>query len=545
MGENETVTALTPHEVEQLVSLRLGLDDALLQARRASKYRRGAAIVALDAVVERASAIVASTRAVARPKNGNLDDLISCLKESFGVRWTSKVLPDIKHLRRARNAAQHEGLEPDRDQLPVWSSAAEDYVVTLIEAQYSVDIRRVVLADAIRDGDLRALVHKAEQARDAGDYRRSVDHASEAYADASLRWKRLRNSLRSTSALFSTSFRSAGFDHMEGEFNALRAIIDAATFSGNAADAEWFTTAISERGDVVDADDAERVLTFTFGWVTEYERAAETWTPNRRHRADVASRSVRSHDGPARIASCKNTELRHERIHATFNIVDLPDDEQYRQWSRTLREILRAQCGDARWSVKENGTVDVDRPADQTGYFPDDASLLASALVQAETTMRAQEDAATERVRVLRQRKSENDQAIEAIKRELPEWVQSIEWSDEALGEDDEQWVLVTSEEAARLRFGERKSRRVVDDRKYLRDVIREHPLVRQCYTTGQDGALGITPVLSAEELRTMLTAVDLTVCVELEADQRRRDQQQAALTQAKKGIAARLVDLE
>lgn len=33
------------------------------------------------------------------------------------------VLPDVKLLRRARNAAQHDGLEPDGDQVPVWASA--------------------------------------------------------------------------------------------------------------------------------------------------------------------------------------------------------------------------------------------------------------------------------------------------------------------------------------------------------------------------------------------------------------------------------------
>ena len=127
--------ALTPHEVEQLVSLRLALENALLQCNRATKYRRGTALVALDTVVERASAIVAVTSGVPVPKSGNLDDLISKLKESLGERWVPGVLPDIRQLRRPRNAAQHEGLEPDREQIPSWASAVAVYVTTLIDTQ--------------------------------------------------------------------------------------------------------------------------------------------------------------------------------------------------------------------------------------------------------------------------------------------------------------------------------------------------------------------------------------------------------------------------
>ena len=108
--ESRSMASLTAHEVEQLVSLRLALEDARLQARRAGTYRRGAAIVALDAAVERATALVAFTRGIRVTPTTKLDDLISHLKESLGTMWAPTVLPDIKHLRRARNAVQHEAL---------------------------------------------------------------------------------------------------------------------------------------------------------------------------------------------------------------------------------------------------------------------------------------------------------------------------------------------------------------------------------------------------------------------------------------------------
>lgn len=308
-------TPLTPHEVEQFLSLRLALEDALDRSRRASRYRRGAAVVALDAVVERASAIVAFTRGIAVPTNGKLDDLISRLKDSLGTTWQPTVLPDIKHLRRARNAAQHEGLEPDREQLPVWAGAAESYVTTLVDAQFSVDIRRIMLADAIRDGHLRDLIHQAEQAREAHEYRNSVDLSRDAYAEALSRWKRLRGRgsfTRRPSA--SEILDRKSYNHVQHQIGELQATMDAAAFSTDPADAQWFTTTTAEHGDVLDAEDAERVLTFSFEWITEYERAAATWTPDRHHRADIAARLTRSQDGPARIHDCETSKYAMEML---------------------------------------------------------------------------------------------------------------------------------------------------------------------------------------------------------------------------------------
>src|SRR5699024_4024298 len=148
------MSSLALNETEQLLSLRVALEDALLRAKGAGRYRRGSAIVALDAVVERASWIVMVTRGLTPPKNGKLDDYISQLVQHLQT-WKPPILTDIKQLRRARNSAQHEGLEPDRDQLPVWSHATEFYVTSLIDAQFSIDLKQIVLSDAIQDEALR------------------------------------------------------------------------------------------------------------------------------------------------------------------------------------------------------------------------------------------------------------------------------------------------------------------------------------------------------------------------------------------------------
>lgn len=96
------MTRLANHEVQQLLALRLAVERARRDARRAGRYQRGSAIVALDSNVERACALVAVARGLSVPSNGKLDDLISQVKQSLGPDWRPTVLPDIKQLRRAR-----------------------------------------------------------------------------------------------------------------------------------------------------------------------------------------------------------------------------------------------------------------------------------------------------------------------------------------------------------------------------------------------------------------------------------------------------------
>ena len=87
---------ISARETEQLIELRMALDDALRRARAAGRFQRVAAVVALDAVVERASAFVAVARGLPVPSNGKLEDLVSRLNQDLGGVWAPRVLPDIR-----------------------------------------------------------------------------------------------------------------------------------------------------------------------------------------------------------------------------------------------------------------------------------------------------------------------------------------------------------------------------------------------------------------------------------------------------------------
>ena len=544
--ENGAVNSMTPHEVEQLVSLRISLEDALSRAKGASKYRRGAAIVALDATVERASSIVAITRGVIIPANGKLDDLISRLVQDFGSAWKPNVLPDIRHLRRARNASQHEGLEPDREQVPLWASAADVYVSTLIDAQFSVDVRRVVLSDAIRGVDLRKCIQEADEALKRGEYGACVDKAKEAYQEALTRWKRLRGGHGNGFApVHGDIFDKKGFDFLSGQLDNMQSVLEAAAFSADLAESEWFTTAIADQSDVMNADDAERVLSFSFEWVVEYERAADSWTPNRRHRAAVSRRMTSSGDGPARIEECVSVDLHHGRVRALFRIADVPADEDgYELWAQKLRGLLPTRDSSQWWTVMDDGTVEIYKAIESNPDFSAVVTVLASALDLAHAAAREKLEEIHRTDQVAEQKRREYAELFEASRNDLPDWVEDIEWSDAGVGPGSEQLLLTVSEEVGRLKFGERSQHSFFDDRQSLRDLILNHELVQQCYWTGGSHDFGIMPILDAGQLRIVFTHVDAAVREQLEIVKGRNNEQTEALVAARVSIAAKLAEL-
>lgn len=539
----EIAKSLTVHEVEQLVALRLALEDAVFRAKGATKYRRGPAIVALDATVERASSIVAVTRGITIPTNGKLDDLISRLKQDLKSSWNPAVLPDIRHLRRARNASQHEGLEPDRDQVPLWASAASVYVSTLIDAQFQVDIQRVVLSDAIRDPYLRQCLREAEAARDAGELSSCVDKIKVAYRDASARWSRLRGGgPHGFPSMQSDLVDKKSFDFLNGRLNNVQLILEAGAFSQDLAEAEWFILALNEQSDVLHADDAERLLSFAFDWVVEYERAASSWTPNRRYSAAVARRKVRSEDGQSRIDECVSVDLYHGQLRALFRIAGVPGEDDYSAWRRVVSDLLPTPHAGQRWVVFDDGTVEIRKNVEAATDMSNDVEILSSALRQADLVIQEKREAAIQEEIRARQTQDNYVQSVNAIRAEIPDWVETIQWSNDWVGGGSSEQVLITlSKEVLHMKFGERTPGSFFDDRNSIRELILAHELVDQCYGTAGPGDLGITPVLTGEQLISVFRDVDTVVHKQLEILRREQEVRNAALVAAKAAIAAKL----
>lgn len=543
--------SLTSHEVEQLISLRIALTEAVSNAKRAGRYKRGAAIVALDATVERASSIVATTRGIAIPKNGALEDLISKLKQHFGSEWAPRVLPDIRHLRRARNAAQHEGLEPDREQLPRWASATETYVYSLIAAQYKVDVRRIVLADAVQDLELREMISRAEVAREQKDYRASVVECSLAYEEARTRWNGLqRNHRVKRSPIITQVFDRPSFEYLDSRVTIIEQIEAASSFSSSPAEAEWFVRTIAEQGDVFDEEDADRSLSFAFQWVVEFERAAEAWTPDRYHRAALAQRQVRAAPVPAHIGGCSSVDVQDDTVVAELLLADVPSEDQYEQWRARLHELLASET--AWWMISDAGTVTLMKRLNGTTDLSPEIEALKTALQRVHLDIPEAPKKVTRAAETAQARSVAFAAEVDSIRDQLPAWVCNIEWASSEEGPPDstrDQMILTTIHEVDDLRFDAGTTGTMFEGRLSLRDIIRQHEKVDQCYHPMTLNGLGIEPVLQAAELLQMLVDVDRLVVRQLEASEHERSQHEATVIGARKSIldaiAAKCLGLE
>lgn len=544
VAQNVAVATTSALSVQQLVSLRLALRAAILGVASAGRYQRGAAIVALDAVVERATALVAVDRGLPLPANAKLDDLISRVKEDLGAAWTPTVLPDIRLLRRARNAAQHDGLEPDPSHLPVWAAATSLYVKSLISGHFSIDIDRVILADAVVDPTLKALLREAEKLHAIGEDGRCVEKAGEAYRIALARWKQMAGDRRSPSRPLMTSdiLDRRSYDDLKGRIEQLQGFDDAAIFATGGAEAEWFTQAIREPADVLDSNDAERVLAYVFEWLTGFEQAFSSWTTDRRRRADVAARVVRKDGGPAKVDSLDVILSGVGRAKLEIRLIDVPHEDAYDEWMWHLSSHLTRPNIQAHWTVNMDGTVTRYIESEQLEQLPGDLVELAAALVEVEHFAESVRAAQSDAERRLAERKQSVEAELGSAKTLLPDWIKDIKAVlDPGLREDH--WNITLDAEAANLRFGLRSNNHHYD-RQRLTDLIRAHHLVEVCYWTAGVRDFAIAPLLSGAELVEVLSSVEEQVQAGLAAMRAEEQEQTRRLTAVRAALAERLTHI-
>ena len=505
----ERPTAL---EAEQLVSLRIMLDDALRRSKVMNRYQRGGVVVALDSVVERSSALVAAARGLDLPRT--TIELVSRLKESLGDAWKPTVLADIRHLHKARNHAQHEGLQPDRERIPGWATATAAYVASLVHAQFDIDIRRVVLADAIRDVAIGNLIRAAQRALEQDDFSGSVGSSRQAFESALVGWRRLHRSGKA-----SLPYSRGGLPEfreiqgLENQLDRLARIMDGATFSVDMAEFEWFQTLAGVESELFDADDAERALAFSFGWVANFEVAHQGWVTDRRHRRDVERRLVRaSNEQPACLMGLAELQPWGTDLRARVVLKDVPQEKEYDEWSRVVEELLDDR---REWRVLPDGSVQLTLP-EPWGNLEHRIRTLQQVLVNAETRILEQrskrESAESER----QARTLKRDAEVEALADSLPDWVRGVrgrldEWRPDG-------WVVKVDDRVRAVAASPESS----SHRLSLIDLIRDDARVNQCYWSG-DCELIVEPGVVPAELLAILQEADDVVAQHLrrmEADE-------------------------
>ncbi|WP_448060430.1 hypothetical protein [Cellulomonas hominis] len=489
------------------------LTDAVQLAHTASPLQRSTAVVLLDGVVERTLHLVAVDRALQPPRNADFFALLELVRADLSGAWQPHALPDVRQLHRARNSAQHEGLAPDRDQLAPWASAAGAFVRGLVEASFNMDLDRVALTDAIRDDDLRTGLEGAAAAIEDRLPGQSVLASGEVLTQADAQWRRLRWAPHTV-----TSQQSEGVSRgLADALARLERQQRLAIFAQSSSEVDWFTGLAAERPEDVDLDDAERALAFVVSWVLAFEAAKETWTPNRRARADQSARLVRTGDGPAYIESVVQAEVRGEGALVRVRLAAVPGDG-FDEWAGSIRQLLREVTPDRppAWQLFADGTAQIRLfDADQ---LEEQIALLASVLGRAETAMGE---------RLCTREEAERDRAAFVAEYatafgmlgDVPDWITGVEytftrWSGTAVAFQLAQGLRHLGTPGATPRAD-------------ISSKINGSENVDRCYSVGR-GRYEVQPALEPAAMFALLWSVDSAV-QELIARHVEREQELAA----------------
>jgi hypothetical protein len=279
-----------------------------------------------------------------------------------------------------------------------------------------------------------------------------------------------------------------------------------ASFAASGAEHEWFRATRKEPDQLLDADDADRVLAFAFSWIVSFEVAASEWTPDRRHRANVAARRVRRGSEAARIAEVGQVKQASFGTTVRFQLDRVPDEDAYDQWAQVLGRLLPSGDGD-RWRVAPDGTVEL---TTSDGVLPTQGhvNLLAQALTDVE---RAVEAEVIERARAATEREAQrthHEAALDPVRDRVPDWVTSLAWTPSAMPGERPAWAFTVRQDVRRLRFGPPEDPFSVSQDVHA--LMRAHPQVRRCFP-GKEGSV-ITPLLPAAEIVEVLRSVDTQV---------------------------------
>jgi hypothetical protein len=279
MSSDDSDRAVDLPTAQSLVRLRLLAEDAARRASDISEAGRHQALVALDGACEHALWLAAredGIRLTQRQQSG-LPALHSAIVE-HRPDWTLKGWSGVNQMHEARNGAQHAGVAPDVQQLVAWADAAIGFINSLCVAAFNTELKHIVLASAVRDPGLRALLTRAEGSV-ADDTRQSFSAAEQAFGIARARWRTQRNAaVPSTSPTYVEPVLASDESQMLGNLTeavaSLEDWLEVQPFAGNLSEYIWFRRVSRERasaGWVPDMDEARRALVFAVGWIVRWE----------------------------------------------------------------------------------------------------------------------------------------------------------------------------------------------------------------------------------------------------------------------------------
>ena len=268
--------------------------------------------------------------------------------------------------------------------------------------------------------------------------------------------------------------------------------------------------------------------------------AQQSWVLDRRKRAEIAERRVRTGARPARICEVISMDARVEgRFDVVFRLRDVPGPDEYDDWAIELTSLLRVAGARGWWEVRPNGTVSVEFP-ETDGAAP--VATLAAALTDTDVALaRARDEREAERSafeeRTLEYRR-------ELAERSVPTWFRSVEIRGALFsGPVREGLLLVVDESVATLvapTVPTDGTRSPNPDR--IHDLLRRHDFVEEVYSHAGFGNIQMRPVPTIDHMVDMLWEADLAMEDWL-AWRREHDAERAAIVEGVRAQITAAVD--
>jgi hypothetical protein len=295
--------SLSSSALAGLVRLRAMLERALREAKDSSEPSRQIALVTLDGACEYAIRFSAHHRGLALKPHAGFHEGIREVQKLPGWKSTGPSgLRGVIELHEARNQVQHMGLLPDRELMSNWVMDAEVFIYELVKVAFDFQLGDAMLAEAIRDPDLRTSLSEAERALNADDATRAFLITDQAFLKARERWREQHGQARRedsgvgvSSAVRFPATPSDPLDHLEVQVFA--------------TDMSRYTQLLTTRrhleigGPEPDEVEARSAMLFVFDWIISWE-VFDTGYPAERyteHWKSVGSPQL-DDGGPPRIA---------------------------------------------------------------------------------------------------------------------------------------------------------------------------------------------------------------------------------------------------
>lgn len=266
-----------------LVRLRLVTDDAARRADDTSEAGRHLALIALDGACEYALWLASRAQNVPLKKErAGVPELYSAVKAAL-ASWQVVGWPSVNQMHQARNLAQHAGVAPDVGQLPTWRDAVIAFINSLCLAAFNFPLAEIMLANAVRDPELRARLRCSEQevAENPG---QAFALALGAFDKARARWRAQRDAQVSA-----PSAQLVPSTPPEPPLGDVSDLLEVQLFAGDAGEYIWLRRARQEHkwADWTPSpEQARRALLFVTGWIVRWEifdqgYPAELWEAHR------------------------------------------------------------------------------------------------------------------------------------------------------------------------------------------------------------------------------------------------------------------------